>query len=221
MIQPSSNETSDEMPELLYRRPSQARGIAKFNQILDAAHAIIDEQGVNGFSLYDIAERAAVAPGSVYHFFPNLTAVFGALVERYDETFARLVSEPLLAPERESWETILITQTERSRRFINAHRPAMLLILGPGQSWQSRLIDTVGDTHNAHAMIATIRESFVVPDRPDPAELMHNAIRCLESLWQLSFQRHGEVTDEMAEETNKVMIAYLSLYWPKHMSCEL
>jgi hypothetical protein len=46
---------------------------------------------------------------------------------------------------------------------------------------------------------------------------MHNAIRCLESLWQLSFQRHGVITDAMAEETNKVMSAYLSLYWPKYL----
>ena len=110
-----------------------------------------------------------------------------------------------------------VEQTERSRRFINDHRPAMLLILGPGQTWQSRLIDTVGDTHIAHSMVKAIAEHFVVPKAPDPAELMHRAIRCLESLWQLSFQRHGSVTDEMAVETNKVMIAYLRIYWPELM----
>lgn len=202
-------------PELLFRRPTQARGRAKFDQILDAAHSMIDEIGVEGFSLYDIADRAGVAAGSVYHFFPTLTAIFGALVERYDEEFARLVTEPIESPA--SWQDILVEQTERSRRFINDHRPAMLLILGPGQTWQSRLIDTVGDTHIAHSMVKAIAEHFVVPKAPDPAELMHRAIRCLESLWQLSFQRHGSVTDEMAVETNKVMIAYLRIYWPELM----
>jgi hypothetical protein len=66
-------------------------------------------------------------------------------------------------------------------------------------------------------MVDTIRTFYELPKQPDPAELMHNAIRCLESLWQLSFQRHGVITDAMAEETNKVMSAYLSLYWPKYL----
>ena len=202
--------------EPLFRRPTQARGIVKFDRILDVADAMIDEGGLDGLSLSEIAVRAGVASGSIYHFFPNLTALFGALVERYDEKFAQIVAEPHPGSV-ESWEEVLIVQTERSRRFINSHRPAMLLILGPGQTWQSRLIDTVGDTHIAHSMVNAIGQFFVVPTQPDPAELMHRAIRCLESLWQLSFQRHGIVTEEMAAETNKVMLAYLGLYWPKLM----
>lgn len=208
-------ETSATEP--LYRRPTQIRGIATFEQILDAGHAMVDERGVTGFSLYDIAERAGVASGSVYHFFPSLTALFSALVERYDRRFSELVSQPIGKDQVESWEDIVRIQTERSRRFINNDRPSMLLILGPGQTWQSRLIDTVGDTHIAHAMVETIRSSYEVPNHPDPDELMHNAIRCLESLWQLSFQRYGTVTDAMAEETNRVMLAYLALYWPKYL----
>ena len=213
----NSEMDANALPETPYRRPRQARGIAKFDCILDTAHDMIDEFGIEGFSLYDIADRAGIASGSVYHFFPNLTSVFSALVERYDKEFAHLVGEPLPDDKPLSWEDILIIQTERCRHFINNHRPAMLLILGPGQTWQSRLIDTIGDAHIAAVMVATIGKSYVIPQHPEPTELMHNAIRCLESLWQLSFQRHDIVTDEMAAETNKVMIAYLNLYWPKYL----
>lgn len=201
----------------IYRKPSQARGIVKFECILDAAHEMIDELGLTGLSLTGIAERAGVASGSVYHFFPSLTAIFTALVERYDEEFAELVRLPIEHGQIGSWDDIVIAQTERSRIFINDNRPAMLLMLGPGQTWQSRLIDTVGDAHIARAMVNTIGRQFVVPQHPDPVELVHNAIRCLESLWQLSFQRHGEVTEKMARETNRAMIAYLRLYWPRYL----
>jgi len=207
----------DSVPEFLYRKPTQARGLATFQLILETADKMIDELGVSGFSLYDVADKAEVASGSVYHFFPSVTALFGALVERYDEEFAKLVSEPIPVDKTERWEDVLTTQTERSRQYINGHRPAMLLILGPGQSWQSRLIDTAGDTRIASAMIKMVSDLFEVPKLPDPAELMHKAIRCLEGIWQLSFQRHGTVTDEMSIETNKVMIAYLKLYWPEYM----
>ena len=80
-----------------YRRPSQARGEAKFERLLDAAHSLIEEQGVEEFSLADVAKRAGVATGSAYHFFPNLEAIFIALVERYDLAFAEIVGEPIEA----------------------------------------------------------------------------------------------------------------------------
>jgi hypothetical protein len=39
----------------------------------------------------------------------------------------------------------------------------------------------------------------------------------LEAFWELSYQQHGFVTDDISRETNRAMIAYLSLYWPKYL----
>jgi hypothetical protein len=91
------------------------------------------------------------------------------------------------------------------------------MMLGPGQTWQTRQVDTVGDTAIAEAMRQNIQQYFDLPEAPDPAELLHLAIRILESFWQLSYQRHGKVTKEIQEETFRAMCAYLGLYWPKHL----
>jgi AcrR family transcriptional regulator len=202
---------------ITYRKPRQERGLLKFEKILDAANDLIELKGVHNFSLYDIADHAEVATGSVYHFFPNIEAVFAALVERYDREFERIVSENISPEKVESWGDVLWHHIEKSRMYINSNKQVLILILGPGQTWQTKQVDTVGDTAIARAMHRNIREYFAVPEHPDAAELLHIAIRILESTWQLSYQRHGKVTTEMQKETYRAMCAYLELYWPKYL----
>ena len=200
-----------------YRRPSQARGEAKFEQILDAAHALIEEQGVDQFSLADVAKKAGVATGSAYHFFPNLEAIFIALVERYDQEFTRIVSEPIEPAAINTWQDILELHFEKARQFMNANPPALILIIGPGRSWQSKQVDTIGDSNIAKAMVETLERFFVLPQHPPPAQLLHLGIRILEGLWELSVQQHDHVTEEFSRETTLAVSAYMRLYWPKYL----
>lgn len=203
--------------EQIYRKPTQARGIAKFEQILDATHKLIEEQPTREISLYDIADEAGVAAGSVYHFFPSIDSVFVALVERYDERFAEIIRNTDPENNDVTWQDLLVQHTESSRTFINAHPPALMLLIGPLRTWQSRQVDTVGDTRIAQAMLESYGRHFILPQQPKPEVILHHAIRMLESLWELSYQQHGYVTDEMSVETNRAMIAYLSLYWSKYL----
>ena len=52
---------------------------------------------------------------------------------------------------------------------------------------------------------------------PVPEVILHHAIRMLEGFWELSFQQHGYITEDMSRETNRAMIAYLRLYWPEYL----
>jgi len=200
-----------------YRRPSQARGEAKFEKLLDAAHALIEEKGVDEFSLADVAGKAGVATGSAYHFFPNVEAVFIALVERYDQAFTEIVSSPIDSAGVETWQDMLETHFEDARKFINDNPPALILIIGPGRSWHSKQVDTIGDSNIANAMAESFRSVFILPDHPPPAQLLHLGIRILEGLWELSMQQHGLVTDDFSRETTRAVCAYLRLYWPLYL----
>jgi len=186
--------------------------------ILDAAHALIAEHRSPDISLYDVANAAGVATGSVYHFFPSVESVFIALVERYDELFADLIRDIDPQDSSAGWQDLLVQHTERSREFINSSPPALMLIIGPLRTWQSRLVDTVGDTRIAQAMVESYQRHFILPEQPQPESILHYAIRMLEGFWELSYQQHGFVTDDMSRETNRAMIAYLSLYWPRFLS---
>ena len=203
--------------EQIYRKPKQARGVQKFEKILDAAHRLIDEKPEQEISLYDIADEASVATGSVYHFFPTVESVMVALVERYDQIFADLIRDIDPANNNDTWQDLLIAHTETSRKFINERPPALMLLIGPLRTWQSRQVDTIGDANIAQAMLESYGRHFILPQTPKPEVILHHSIRILESLWELSYQQNGYVTDEISTETNRAMIAYLSLYWPRYL----
>ena len=197
-----------------FRRPRQARGQEKFDKILQVADAMLVENGADELSLYDIAERAEVAVGSVYHFFPSKHAVLLALVEHYDCQFEKLVDLQVDQLETDSWQDVLWRQTERSRSYINSTPGALIMILGSGQTWATRLRDSQGDLEIAKSMAASIQRYFQLPESPPAEKLLFNTIRLLEALWATSYIEHGSVTDEYAQETQKAICAYLSLYWP-------
>jgi AcrR family transcriptional regulator len=200
-----------------FRKPRQARGQEKFDKILRAADELVVENSADELSLYDVAERAGVAVGSVYHFFPSKHAVLLALVEHYDRQFEELVSILEEGGEFDTWQDVLWQQTERSRHYMNSTPGALIMILGSGQTWATRLRDEEGDRDIARAMAAAIQRHFELPDTPPPDQLLFNAIRILESLWATSYIKTGEVTEEWARETQKALCAYLGLYWPLYL----
>lgn len=66
-----------------WRKPQQARSIARFNHILDTAATLYAAHGYENVTTNHIADAAEVSVGGLYRFFPNKEAIVEALVERY------------------------------------------------------------------------------------------------------------------------------------------
>jgi AcrR family transcriptional regulator len=77
-------------------RARQARSVATFERILEAAGALFDEVGVEATTMDAIAERAGVSIGSVYRFFANKSALKDTLTARWEERVRQYVG-PVLA----------------------------------------------------------------------------------------------------------------------------
>ena len=61
------------------RRPSQKRGQARVDALLEAADQLLLERDASEIGLYDVAHLAGVPPTSAYHFFPTKESVLLAL----------------------------------------------------------------------------------------------------------------------------------------------
>jgi AcrR family transcriptional regulator len=61
--------------------PRQERSRALYEAILVAAEELLEKQGP-GFTLADVAARAGVGSGSFYQYFPDRSALIGALIDR-------------------------------------------------------------------------------------------------------------------------------------------
>jgi AcrR family transcriptional regulator len=54
----------------------------KRTQILEGAHAIFMERGYDATSMNEVARTAGVSKGTLYGYFPDKDALFGAIIER-------------------------------------------------------------------------------------------------------------------------------------------
>jgi AcrR family transcriptional regulator len=68
----------------------QARGLATRRRVLDAAEALFAQRGYEAASMADVAERAGVSVGTLYHHFPDKRALLLALIDDWgDRELAR------------------------------------------------------------------------------------------------------------------------------------
>ena len=75
-------DQSGHVPGPLRRVPVQGRSVARVQRMLDACAELVDEVGYEGLTTTLLAERAGVAIGSVYQFFPDKRAIVQALTLR-------------------------------------------------------------------------------------------------------------------------------------------
>jgi AcrR family transcriptional regulator len=61
------------------------------DRIIDAAEAIVEEEGVATLTLEQAARRAGISKGGILYHFPNKEALVAAMVARFTERFDRAV----------------------------------------------------------------------------------------------------------------------------------
>ncbi len=106
-------------PRTTYKRPSQDRSKATFAAILDAATAIVVERGIQGLNTNVVAERAGVNIGTLYHYFPDKTAILVELFrldqrQRSNYLLATLLELPT-APDLTEWVRALFDLVRQLR----------------------------------------------------------------------------------------------------------
>src|SRR5690349_13567001 len=87
----------------LRRVPVQGRSVARVNRMLDACAQLVDEVGYDGLTTTLLAERAGVAIGSVYQFFPDKRAIVQALTLRNLEAYLHRLVDRMEQEEAADW----------------------------------------------------------------------------------------------------------------------
>jgi len=101
----------------LRKTPRQARAIATFEAVLDAAARILVAEGYAAASTNRIAEVAGVSIGSLYEYFPGKDAVFAQLRRREGlQFYAGLVAEPRPQAPRDIIRHLVTSRIEWARQ---------------------------------------------------------------------------------------------------------
>lgn len=117
------------------RKPTQQRAHNTVNRVLDAAAAIISEEGVAALTTNKVAARAHCNIASLYQYFPNKEAIVNALIQRHEQQFSRSMNEQLLALQGMALEPaarIVIAAAMQRLRESEEVMPMLLARMGPG-----------------------------------------------------------------------------------------
>lgn len=204
----------------LRRRPVQQRSAQRVEKMLEACAQLIDEVGYDGLTTTLIAERAGVAVGSLYQFFPDKRAVVQELTQRNLERFVRTVSEHFEEAELAHWWDAVDAVFDV---YMTMHRevPAFSR-LHFGDVVDLRLLDESKDNNTviAEKLTALITEEFDL----SPAELqlpLSVAVEAADAVLHLAFRRDPSGDPALVAEAKEMVRGYLANRLPQNQPNDL
>ncbi|GAB3984789.1 TetR/AcrR family transcriptional regulator [Actinoallomurus acanthiterrae] len=162
----------------------------KRDALLDAAEALLCEQGTQALTLSAVAERAEVSKGGLLYHFPNKEALIRGLVERLIEEFDALIA---------SYETG--GPGSYTRAFVEAN---LAVVMDRDHSRLLRRWATVSAAAADPALLTQLREAMHrwhgdPGDDPDPVAAQVARLAA-EGLWEV-VMHDPELYDEAQLET--------------------
>lgn len=195
-------------------RKPRASSQARIEQILNAARTLLAEQGVGALSIYTVARRAAIAPSSIYHFFPSVPALLQALTADVHRAFRACLEEPVEAGALHSWRDLSRIIEQRMLTLYADDAAARQLILAQHGLGEVTQADRQHDIELSQQARALFDRYFELPALPDDMDVFALAMELGDRVYARSIHQHGEITSRFAEEGLRVFEAYLGLYLP-------
>lgn len=198
------------------RSPKQARSLARYNRLLDAAHELLQTLAPQDLGVYLVAKQAAIPPASAYHLFPTTTAIVGGLASRYQAQIKERVSgaQP---PSDGMWQTLLRSHMRDLVDLYNGNVPMMKVMVGTHSRFArdsqgeifldglARALSHVGSTFFHMPAIKEAHRRFLV------------LLGVIDSVWALSYARHGQITPEYEREAEAAAVAYCRTFLPEYL----
>jgi AcrR family transcriptional regulator len=194
----------------LRRRPAQRRSAERVQRMLDACADILDETGYDGLSTTKVAQRADVAIGSVYQFFPDKRAIAQELALRNLEMFGERVARGLAEGDFPHWYDAVGTVIDI---FVDMHRTVPgFRVLRFGDIADVRLLDA-GEENNAvvaDRLRVLLVEAFEVPDTDEFALALAVAVEAADAVLKLAFRDVRDGDPALLTEAERLITGYLA-----------
>ncbi|BCG27651.1 TetR family transcriptional regulator [Pseudomonas tohonis] len=202
------------MPRPATPRKPRASSQLRIAGVLDAARALLAEEGVANLSIYSVAERAEMPPSSVYHFFASVPAILEGLTAEVHAAFRACLQEPVEHERLGNWRDLSRLVEERMLAIYADDTAARQLILAQHGLTEVTQADRQHDIELGRLMHRLFERHFELPTLPGDLDVFALAMELGDRVYARSVQLHGEITPRFAEEGMRVFDAYLGLYLP-------
>ena len=196
----------------LRRLPAQQRSMLRVQRMLDCCAELLDEVGYDNLSTTRIAERAGVAIGSVYQFFPDKKAITQALGLRFLDQFGSRVTERLADASFSHWTAAVDAVIDE---YVDMHRNVPgFRSLHFGDIVDTRLLNN--NTENNRVISVRLRKIIVsitgIPDDDSLDRVLHVAVEAADSILKLAFRDDPDGDPALMNEAKRLVSSYLSDY---------
>jgi AcrR family transcriptional regulator len=177
--------------------------------MLDACAELVDEIGYESLTTTLLAERAGVAIGSVYQFFPDKRAVVQALTLRNIEAYLDRLSLRLREGDFAHWWDAVDAAIDE---YIAMHRSvAGFRALHFGDVVDVHLLDEERDNNAviADQLTALLVSELGVVDSPRLSFALTIAVEAGDALIKLAFRRHPDGDDQVLVEAKALVREFL------------
>jgi AcrR family transcriptional regulator len=195
-------------PLRLRHRPVQRRGNIRFDEILRASRELLQERGIEGFVVEDVADRAGIPVGSVYQFFPNKLAVVAELSEIDTRALCQILADSANEMALDDWRVVVndLLGLVLERWVEDPSRSAVWLAMKSTSATRSMAAEQSRRVALGIApFIAPMNPELTAPQRELSAEVIVEAVQ---SLLLLAF-RGPEPNQAVLHEVKRVVRAYL------------
>ncbi len=194
----------------LRRVPVQGRSVARVARMLDACAELVDEIGYEALTTTLLAERAGVAIGSIYQFFPDKRAVVQALTLRNLEAYLGRLSARFAEAEFAQWWDGVDAAIDE---YIAMHRDVPgFRTLHFGDVVDVHLLDEDKDNNQviACALTGLMRETFAIPASVMIDFPIAVAVEIADALIKLGFRHDPSGDAQILVEAKSLIHAYLT-----------
>jgi AcrR family transcriptional regulator len=199
----------------LRRRPVQRRSAERYERILNACAALLDEGGYAALSTTAVARRAEVPIGTLYQFFADKDALIHALaVRNLDRYLERLSGRLADAPPAGIPDLIDLAVDE----FVAMRRtvPGFGVVdFGAGGRWDGpapddvHVLDEVVDNNTAVARRMRALTPLLAGDGARSELALRVALECADAVLKLAFRTDPDGDPELIGECKRVLRLYL------------
>ncbi|NIB42602.1 TetR/AcrR family transcriptional regulator [Pseudomaricurvus alkylphenolicus] len=194
------------------KRPVQARSIARFEKILDAAEYLILESGIDATSHHKIAEKAELPAASVYQYFPSPELIFQALAERHFKNVLELFQNRAEEATIESWEDLANLMVNAGYEYYTTDPIAEQLFLGVHAATNVRRGAASRLSEFAQWFLTLFDQLEPYPQVEDLQEKLAICVNLMDAAFVRSLSLHDEITPDYLEEARRAVRGYLGTY---------
>jgi AcrR family transcriptional regulator len=193
----------------LRRVPVQGRSVARVQRMLDACAELVDQVGYEALTTTMLAERAGVAIGSVYQFFPDKRAIVQALTQRNLEAYLERITARFANDRFGHWWDVVDAGIDE---YIDMHRNVPgFRTLHFGDVVDVHLLDAERDNNGviAERLAALLVNHFGAAAGPRLDFALAIAVEAGDALIKMAFRRDPEGDEAVLAEAKTLIRDYL------------